>query len=188
MVCGLLPEGSKISKMTYLYINEWISLSQCPSLLSIHIKPYSFLIYYSNKMLRSVTTHQFLKTAASPLVMSRTVLPAAAISIARRSISTSMVQRQSTRNEKMSDVIGSMPKDVFREVIESRPIPMREEFLEGQKLTTESLEKIDFGQGKHFKPRTMGDKAAYYLVKALRTLPDTYFGNNHYMRSVMLET
>ncbi|CAO3634165.1 unnamed protein product [Mucor fragilis] len=139
-------------------------------------------------MLRSVTTHQFLKTAASPLVMSRTVLPAAAISIARRSISTSMAQRQASSSEKMSDIMNSMPKDVFREVIESRPIPMRQEFLEGQKLTTESLENIDFGEGKHFKPRTMGDKAALYLVKALRTLPDTYFGRNHYMRSVMLET
>ncbi|CAO0796199.1 unnamed protein product [Mucor circinelloides] len=139
-------------------------------------------------MLRSVTTHQFLKTAASPLVMSRTVLPAATISIARRSINTSMVQRQASAKDKMSDVINSMPKDVFREVIESRPIPMREEFIDGQKLTTESLENIDFGKGKHFKPRTMGDKAALYLVKALRTLPDTYFGSNHYMRSVMLET
>ncbi|KAI8647578.1 alternative oxidase-domain-containing protein [Parasitella parasitica] len=65
---------------------------------------------------------------------------------------------------------------------------MREEFLDGQKLTTENLEKIDFGRGKHFVPRTMGDKAALRLVKFLRTLPDTYFGNNHYMRSVMLET
>lgn len=169
------------------YINSRISLSQYP--FSLH--SYQTLLFYlsiKQKMLRSVTTHQFLKTAASPLVMSRTVLPAATISIARRSINTSMVQRQASAKDKMSDVINSMPKDVFREVIESRPIPMREEFIDGQKLTTESLENIDFGKGKHFKPRTMGDKAALYLVKALRTLPDTYFGSNHYMRSVMLET
>lgn len=139
-------------------------------------------------MLRSVTTHQLLKTAASPLVMSRTVLPAAAISMARRSIATSNIQNQATVKEKVSDVFNSMPKDVFRKLLESRPIPMREEFVEGQKVTTESLEQIDFGKGKHFVPRTMSDKFAFHLVKALRTLPDTYFGDNHYMRSVMLET
>ncbi|KAG2202524.1 hypothetical protein INT46_005081 [Mucor plumbeus] len=139
-------------------------------------------------MLKSVTTHQFLKTAASPLIMSRAVLPAAAISMARRSIATSNIQNQATAKEKMSDIVNSMPKDVFRELLESRPMPMREEFIEGQKLTTESLENIDFGKGKHYVPRSMGDKFAYRLVKILRTLPDTYFGDNHYMRSVMLET
>ncbi|KAI8990774.1 alternative oxidase-domain-containing protein [Mycotypha africana] len=78
--------------------------------------------------------------------------------------------------------------DFFREALESRPIPMREEFVEGQKLTTEALEKLDFGEGKHVVPRTFGDKSAYYIVKMLRTLPDTYFKRNHYMRAMMLET
>ncbi|KAI8087303.1 alternative oxidase-domain-containing protein [Thamnidium elegans] len=81
-----------------------------------------------------------------------------------------------------------MPRDVYREVLDSRPIPMREEFMLNQKLTTEALEKIDFGPGKHHVPKTMGDKMAYYGVKCLRTIPDTYFGRDHYMRAVMLET
>ncbi|KAI9263543.1 alternative oxidase-domain-containing protein [Helicostylum pulchrum] len=81
-----------------------------------------------------------------------------------------------------------MPRDVYREVLDSRPIPMREEFMINKKLTTEALEKIDIGPGKHHIPKTMGDRMTYYGVKCLRTIPDTYFGRDHYMRAVMLET
>ncbi|KAI9481367.1 MAG: alternative oxidase-domain-containing protein [Benjaminiella poitrasii] len=81
-----------------------------------------------------------------------------------------------------------MPRDVLREMLESRPLPMREEFVDGQKLTTKVLEQIDISKDKHVQPHGFSDKAAYYTVKVLRTLPDTYFGKNHYMRVVMLET
>ncbi|KAG1447249.1 hypothetical protein G6F56_009319 [Rhizopus delemar] len=81
-----------------------------------------------------------------------------------------------------------MPYNMFREVLDSKPVPMCEEFTAGERLTTEALENIDFGAGKHHEPTTMGDKGAYYAVKFLRTLPDTYFGKDHYMRAVMLET
>ncbi|KAI9253804.1 alternative oxidase-domain-containing protein [Phascolomyces articulosus] len=81
-----------------------------------------------------------------------------------------------------------IPKDLLREVQASRPMPMREDFLGTNKLSTEELEKLDIGLGKHFAPETFGDKVAYRVVKMLRLLPDTYFGRDHYMRAVMLET
>ncbi|KAI8145442.1 alternative oxidase-domain-containing protein [Fennellomyces sp. T-0311] len=81
-----------------------------------------------------------------------------------------------------------IPKDLLRELQATRPTPMRDEFLGSNKLTSEDLEKMDIGQGKHHVPETMGDRFAYRLVKTLRLLPDTYFGGDHYMRAVMLET
>ncbi|EIE91912.1 hypothetical protein RO3G_16623 [Rhizopus delemar RA 99-880] len=77
---------------------------------------------------------------------------------------------------------------MFREVLDSRPVPMRKEFVLNEKNTTETLEKLDIGPNNHHKPTTLGDKAAYYTVKTLRILPDTYFRGNHYMRAAMLET
>lgn len=81
-----------------------------------------------------------------------------------------------------------IPKDLLREVQSTRPMPIRGEFLEGQQLTTDVLEHLDIGEGKHREPMTMSDRLAYRVVKMLRVIPDTYFGNNHLMRAVMLET
>lgn len=130
-------------------------------------------------MLRTITTHQLLKsTSLSVASVTRIVVPGV------RTLTTKSDPNQAAH----SNVTESMPRDVYREVLDSRPIPMREEFMINQKLTTEALEKIDFGPGKHHIPKTMGDKMAYYGVKCLRTIPDTYFGRDHYMRAVMLET
>ncbi|KAI9483895.1 MAG: alternative oxidase-domain-containing protein [Benjaminiella poitrasii] len=136
-----------------------------------------------------INIRQALKSSlASQTLLPRIMLPAATL-ISRRTINTvPKNQHQETSYKKMTDVVGTMPRDVLREMLESRPIPMREEFMDGQKLTTSVLEQIDFGKGKHVQPRSFGDRAAYYTVKFLRTLPDTYFGRNHYMRAVMLET
>lgn len=125
-------------------------------------------------------------TLKSITPMARTTATRLMVPAATRSFS--FTSHNNGAEEKMKDVVSSLPRDIFREVLESRPLPMREEFIEGQRLTTEALEKIDIGLGKHVQPKTMGDKAAYYAVKFLRTLPDTYFGRNHYMRAVMLET
>ncbi|KAG2177740.1 hypothetical protein INT43_002987 [Umbelopsis isabellina] len=85
--------------------------------------------------------------------------------------------------------VTDIPNEIARELANSHPVPMRHEFAEGsQKITTELLESMDIGLGKHHKPETLSDKLAYRLVKTLRLLPDTYFKDNHYMRSVMLET
>lgn len=138
-------------------------------------------------MLRTLTTHQILKSAASAAVVSRILVPAASTTLARRALTTSSKPTQQP-HQRMTDLFDSMPADVFREVLESRPIPMREEFLGNNRLTTEKLENIDFGEGKHYVPKTMGDRMAFRTVKLLRTIPDTYFGKDHYMRAVMLET
>ncbi|KAI9289801.1 alternative oxidase-domain-containing protein [Umbelopsis sp. AD052] len=85
--------------------------------------------------------------------------------------------------------IANIPDDIARELANTHPVPMRHEFAEyPQKITTEVLEKMDIGLGKHHVPTSFSDKLAYRLVKLLRILPDTYFRENHYMRSVMLET
>lgn len=131
-------------------------------------------------MIRTLGSHQIIKSAVSASALSRILIPSTA-SIARRSFITKS-------NEKPLDVVESMPKDVYREVLESRPIPMRDEFMGNEKLTTEALEGIDISLGKHHTPKTLGDRVAFYGVKFLRTLPDTYFGRDHYMRAVMLET
>lgn len=65
---------------------------------------------------------------------------------------------------------------------------MREEFLGNYRLTTEKPESIDFGEGKHYLPKTMGDRIAFKTVNFLRTITDTYFCKDHYMRAVMMET
>lgn len=78
--------------------------------------------------------------------------------------------------------------NMFRETLDSRPVPMRQEFVTQKRLTTQELEALDFGPESHHKPKTWSDKAAYRIVRMLRMLPDTYFGDNHYMRVVMLET
>jgi ubiquinol oxidase len=139
-------------------------------------------------MIKTLTTSQIIKTAASASVVSRIMLPATTTTLARRAFSTNQPHYQVSSNEKISDVVGNMPRDIYREVLASKPMPMCEEFIEGQQLTTEALEKLSFGPGKHYEPRTLGDKVAFRLVKILRTLPDTYFGRDHYMRAVMLET
>ncbi|KAI9488491.1 alternative oxidase-domain-containing protein [Zychaea mexicana] len=81
-----------------------------------------------------------------------------------------------------------IPKDLLRELQATRPAPMRDEFLGSNKLTTDDLEKMDIDKAKHHVPETLSDKFAYRMVKTLRLLPDTYFGRDHYMRAVMLET
>lgn len=137
-------------------------------------------LLFNTIMIRTLGSHQFLKSAVSTPAMSRVLIPST-VSIARRTFLT-------RANEKPLDVVESMPKDVYREVLESRPIPMRDEFMGNEKLTTKALEGIDISLGKHHTPKTFGDRVAYYGVKFLRTLPDTYFGRDHYMRAVMLET
>lgn len=85
--------------------------------------------------------------------------------------------------------ITDIPDEIARELANSHPVPMRHEFASTpQKVTTELLESLDIGLGKHHVPTSFSDKLAFRLVKTLRLLPDTYFKNDHYMRSVMLET
>ncbi|CAO3669491.1 unnamed protein product [Rhizopus stolonifer] len=122
-------------------------------------------------MIKTITTSTLTKTS---IPLSRSLFPA-------------LVHRTLTQKKSL-DVTQDMPYNMFREVLDSKPVPMCEEFTAGQKLTTQALENIDFGAGKHHEPTTLGDKGAYYAVKFLRTLPDTYFGKDHYMRAVMLET
>lgn len=81
-----------------------------------------------------------------------------------------------------------MPRDLLEEIQAEHPRPMRIEFLGKEKLSSEALENMDIGLGKHRVPQSLSDKFAYRLVKTLRLLPDTYFGQDHYMRAVMLET
>lgn len=95
---------------------------------------------------------------------------------------------QPTKPIPMSTPAEDIPKDVFREIQSTHPIPMREEFMGDKKLTTQELENMDIGLDKHYKPNSMSDRFAYRLVKTLRLLPDTYFRNDYYMRAVMLET
>ena len=95
---------------------------------------------------------------------------------------------QPSKPTPMSTPADDIPKDVFREIQSTHPLPMREEFMGDKKLTTQELENLDIGLDKHYKPNTMSDRFAYRLVKTLRLLPDTYFRNDYYMRAVMLET
>lgn len=133
-------------------------------------------------MLHTLNTNQILKSA----ICGRVLIPSTTTLIRRAlTTQTTPIQQQDSRKY---EVIENMPRDVFREVLASRPVPMREEFMGSQRLTTEALESIDFGPGKHHEAKTMGDKFAYRTVKFLRLIPDTYFGRDHYMRAVMLET
>jgi hypothetical protein len=86
--------------------------------------------------------------------------------------------------------ITNIPDDIARELANTHPVPMRHEFADQPKnqVTTEMLESMDIGLGKHHVPTSFSDKLAFRLVKLLRILPDTYFKEDHYMRSVMLET
>jgi len=85
--------------------------------------------------------------------------------------------------------IANIPDEIARELANTHPVPMRHEFVDTpQKVTTEFLESLDIGLGKHHVPTSFSDKLAFRLVRMLRVLPDTYFKNDHYMRSVMLET
>lgn len=85
--------------------------------------------------------------------------------------------------------ITSISDDIARELANTHPVPMRHEFMEHpEKITTDMLESMDIGLGKHHVPTSFSDKLAFRLVKLLRILPDSYFRDNHYMRSVMLET
>lgn len=135
-------------------------------------------------MIRTLGSHQIIKSAA-PLsaALSRSLFPSLASNVSRRTFTS-----KTNSNQKAYNALESMPKDVYREVLESRPLPMRDEFMGNQKLTTEALEEIEIGKGKHHIPQTFGDRVAFYGVKFLRTIPDTYFGKDHYMRAVMLET
>ena len=85
-------------------------------------------------------------------------------------------------------VAQKMPKDLLRELQANQTVPMRTEFCGSKRLTTDDLENLSIDQGRHHEPKTMGDRFALRLVKTLRLLPDTYFGGDHYMRAVMLET
>ncbi|KAI7897681.1 alternative oxidase-domain-containing protein [Cokeromyces recurvatus] len=139
-------------------------------------------------MIKTISSRQALKSVVSATLVPRILLPSVSM-VARRTITTAPnKQQQESSYMKMTDAIGNMPRDLLHEMREVRPVPMCEEFIEGSKLTTKVLEEMDFGEGKHVVPRCFSDKAAYYTVKFLRTLPDTYFGRNHYMRAVMLET
>jgi hypothetical protein len=126
-------------------------------------------------MIRTIARTQVLKSVP----VSRLVLP---------SLTVSHSYATKAQNLDFKKRNSDMPYEVYREVIETTPMPMREEFMGTKKLSSEQLEKINFEPGKHHIPQTAGDKMAYYMVKALRTLPDTYFGKDHYMRAVMLET
>ena len=123
-------------------------------------------------MIRTIAQSSLSK---SSLPLARTLFPSLPI----------LAQRTLPQKTKLNI---DMPYDMYREVLDSKPVPMREEFVAGKILSTEALENIDFGEGKHRVPASLGDKGAYYTVKFLRLLPDTYFGKNHYMRAVMLET
>lgn len=81
-----------------------------------------------------------------------------------------------------------IPKEILREIQSTWPVPMREEFLNGTKVTTGELEAMQIVPDKHFVPKSFSDKFAYRLVRTLRLLPDMYFRGDHYMRVVMLET
>ncbi|KAG0180165.1 inducible alternative oxidase 2 [Apophysomyces sp. BC1021] len=102
-------------------------------------------------------------------------------SLAVRSFSVSTIHRY-------TPPVSEIPKDVLREVKSTQPMPMLDEFLQPKKLNTEDLEHMDIGLGKHRQPVSFSDKVAYRIVKTLRVFPDTYFGKDHYMRVVMLET
>ncbi|KAI7876319.1 alternative oxidase [Lichtheimia hyalospora FSU 10163] len=95
---------------------------------------------------------------------------------------------QPSKPTPMSTPADDIPKDVFREIQSTHPLPMREEFMGDKRITTQELENLDIGLDKHYEPNTMSDRFAYRLVKTLRLLPDTYFRNDYYMRAVMLET
>lgn len=82
----------------------------------------------------------------------------------------------------------AMPKELRREILATRPRPMLEELTQESTVTREMLEKCDIAPYKHREAKSMGDTFAYRLVRFLRLFPDTYFGKNHYMRVVMLET
>lgn len=128
-----------------------------------------------NKPLLLYTSLHML--ALKPIAYTSRPLAARALvsTLSRRTLSTQAPQLE-------------IPRDVLEEVRAEHPRPMRIEFMGKEKLSSEVLEKIDIELGKHRIPQTFSDKFAYRLVKALRTLPDTYFGQDHYMRAVMLET
>lgn len=145
---------------------------------------FPFHIHFSTFMLRTLNNPQIIKSA----IHGHTLIPST-ITLARRTLTTQTTPNAHQQAESRKyDTIENMPRDVFREVLASRPVPMREEFIGTHRLTTEDLESIDFGPGKHYQALTFGDKAAYRSVRFLRLLPDTYFRRNHYMRAVMLET
>lgn len=127
-----------------------------------------------------------LRTLIKPQILNSAVSGRLLIPVRTLATQTSVIQQQA--ESRKYEVIENMPRDVFREVLASRSVPMREEFMGTQRLTTDDLESIDFGPGKHHNAKTLGDKAAYRTVRFLRLLPDTYFKRNHYMRAVMLET
>lgn len=152
--------------------------------IDLQLSPISFkslpLIWYTImlKVTTTATTRAFVKNVHPSLFMKT-----GAIGLRHQ-------QRfyQPTKPIPMSTPAEDIPKDVFREIQSTHPIPMREEFMGDKKLTTQELENMDIGLDKHYKPNSMSDRFAYRLVKTLRLLPDTYFRNDYYMRAVMLET
>lgn len=126
----------------------------------------------------------FFPQAIFTITMIRKIFPSSFTKHVCKSLPIFPAYRTFSDKSKREEMFHTM----FREVLDSRPVPMRKEFVLNEKNTTETLEKLDIGPNNHHKPTTLGDKAAYYTVKTLRILPDTYFRGNHYMRAAMLET
>lgn len=67
-----------------------------------------------------------------------------------------------------------------------KPLPVRKEFE--RPITLQKLEGIDYGSGKHFFPKQLSDKVAFYLVKFYRSFADTYFQKRYLDRATLIET
>ncbi|KAI9029080.1 alternative oxidase-domain-containing protein [Phycomyces nitens] len=105
-----------------------------------------------------------------------------------RAFSCSAHQASWSSHQKKTFNISKMPEELMHEVKSTHPTPMRAEFTRHEKLSSNELSNIDVEVGKHYQPNDFGDRVAQRFIKMLRTLPDTYFGRDHYMRAVMLET
>ncbi|KAI7862594.1 alternative oxidase-domain-containing protein [Spinellus fusiger] len=127
--------------------------------------------------------YPLLATSAKMLCQPR-IIPTMTRTISFTSFKSSQTKSSSPPKIDVND----MPEDLLREIKATRPMPMRSEFSRVTHLTSQELEKMDIDVKKHREPLGLGDKFAYRFVKVLRTLPDTYFGRDHYMRAVMLET
>ena len=85
------------------------------------------------------TQSKILLKAAIP-VLSRMAAPTT-LALSRRAFSNST---QKSQDAALSDIASRMPRDIYREVLESKPVPMREEFLKTNKLTENLLRSLRF--------------------------------------------
>lgn len=164
------------------------SSDAAPRWVKQYISACHLAVYPRSKVLLSYQKPTMLRTALSTQIPRQSsVLFKATFPAATRTLATSAT-RFASPSSSSSSPISDIPQDIMHEIETTHPMPMRLEFMGNRKLTSEELEKMDIGFGKHHVPKTLGDKFAYRMVKTLRLLPDTYFGQDHYMRAVMLET